>query len=53
MNDMTPALRGLRWAYMHDRISLPTLERKVQHVLALEAREPAPVSELVSVSKVR
>ena len=52
MNDLTPALAGLRWQFMHDRISLPTLERKVQHVLELEAREPV-ISELVSVSKMR
>ena len=48
MTDMTPALRGLRWQYATDRIDLAALERKVEDVLRLEARDPAP-DELVAV----
>jgi len=51
MADMTAALRGLRWQYANDRIGLAALERKIEDALRLEAREPAPVSELVAVHR--
>jgi hypothetical protein len=53
MADMTAAIRGLRWQYANDRIGLAALERKVEDALRLEAREPAPVSELVAVHRGR
>lgn len=52
MTDLSPALRGLRWQYATDRIDLAELERKLEAVLALEAREPSS-DELVAVSKLR
>jgi hypothetical protein len=35
---VSPALRGLRWQYAEGRIDLPTLERKIDEVLAREQR---------------
>jgi hypothetical protein len=52
MNDMSAPLAGLRWEYAVGRIDLVALERKVEDVLAREARPPV-VEGLVSVSKVR